>query len=89
MNCRKWMGRIVWKQTRRGRRGNGPICIGSRGETEVDYGIVNEEGWERVEEFRIGEIVDNLPLEISREKMNQEERGKEGQKKVIIRMTNE
>jgi hypothetical protein len=31
--------------------------IGSRGEREtvVDYGIVNEEAWERVEEFRIGE----------------------------------
>jgi hypothetical protein len=53
----------------------------------VDYGIVNEEGWERLEEFRIGEIVesDHLPLEISIEEMNQEE----GQKKVIIRMTNE
>jgi hypothetical protein len=33
------------------------ICIGSREETVVDYGIVNEEGWERVEEFRIGEII--------------------------------
>jgi hypothetical protein len=30
-------------------------CIGSRGETVIDYGIVNEEAWEKVEEFRIGE----------------------------------
>jgi hypothetical protein len=30
-------------------------CIGSRGETVIDYGMVNEEAWERVEEFRIGE----------------------------------
>jgi hypothetical protein len=27
--------------------------IGSRGETVINYGIVNEESWERVEEFRI------------------------------------
>jgi hypothetical protein len=57
------------------------VLIGSRGETEVDYGIVNEEGWERVEEFRIGEIVDHPPLEISIEKMYQEERGKKRQNK--------
>jgi hypothetical protein len=30
-------------------------CIGSRGETVIDYEIVNEEAWEKVEEFRIGE----------------------------------
>jgi hypothetical protein len=30
-------------------------CIGSRGETVIDYGLVNEEAWEKVEEFRIGE----------------------------------
>jgi hypothetical protein len=29
--------------------------IGSRGETVTEYGIVNEEAWERVEEFTIGE----------------------------------
>jgi hypothetical protein len=29
-------------------------CIGSRGETVIDHGIVNEEAWEIVEEFRIG-----------------------------------
>jgi hypothetical protein len=41
--------------------------IGSRGETVIDYGIVNEEAWERVEESRIGERVESglLPLEIS------------------------
>jgi hypothetical protein len=30
-------------------------CIGSRGETMIDYGIANEGAWEKVEEFRIGE----------------------------------
>jgi hypothetical protein len=36
----------------------------------IDYGTVNEEAWERVEEFRIGERVesDHLPLEISMKK---------------------
>jgi hypothetical protein len=40
------------------------IYIGSRGETVIDYGIVNEEAWERVEEFRIGERVESDYLEI-------------------------
>jgi hypothetical protein len=31
----------------------------------VDYGIVNEEAWERVEEFRIGERVESDHLEIT------------------------
>jgi hypothetical protein len=31
------------------------LVIDSRGETVIDYGIVNEEAWERVEEFRIGD----------------------------------
>jgi hypothetical protein len=58
----------------------------------IDYGIVNEEAWERVEEFRIGERVesDHLPLEISIEGTNHEERGKgrakEKQRKVTIKI---
>ncbi|KAH0808225.1 hypothetical protein GEV33_014566 [Tenebrio molitor] len=36
---------------------------GSRGETVIDYGIVNEEAWERVEELRIEErAADHLAL---------------------------
>jgi hypothetical protein len=31
--------------------------IGSRGETEIDYGMVKEEAWERVEELTIGDRV--------------------------------
>jgi hypothetical protein len=31
--------------------------IGSRGETVIDYAIVNEEAWERVEKLTIGERV--------------------------------
>jgi hypothetical protein len=66
--------------------------ISRRGETMTDYETVNEEAWERVEEFRIGKRVesDHLPLEISIEETNHEERGKigakEGQKKVLIKI---
>jgi hypothetical protein len=66
--------------------------IDSRGEIVIDYGIVNEETWERVQEFRIGERVksDYLPLEISTEGTNHDERGKgrtkEKQRKVTIKI---
>jgi hypothetical protein len=69
--------------------------IDSRGETVIDYGIVNEETWERVQEFRIGERVksDYLPLEISTEGTNHDERGKgrtkEKQRKVTIKIWDE
>jgi hypothetical protein len=50
----------------------------------IDYGIVNEEAWERVEEFRILERVelDHLPLKRSIEEMNYEEREKKRNKGV-------
>jgi hypothetical protein len=66
--------------------------IDSRGLTVIDYGIVNEEAWERVEEFRIGERVksNHLQLEISIEETNHEEMGKgrakEDQEKVTIKI---
>jgi hypothetical protein len=52
--------------------------IGSRGETLIDYGIVNEEAWERIEEFRIGERTesDHPPQELNIEGTNHEEKGK-------------
>jgi hypothetical protein len=45
----------------------------------IDYGIVNEEAYKKVEEFRIGERVesDHLTLQISIEETNHEKRGKE------------
>jgi hypothetical protein len=58
----------------------------------IDYGIVNEEVWERVEEFTIAERVesDHLPLKISTEGTNHAERekgrAKEEQKKVTIKI---
>jgi hypothetical protein len=39
--------------------------VGSRGETVIDYGIVNEEAWEKVEEFRIGDKAETGHLEIA------------------------
>jgi DNA primase catalytic subunit len=74
------------------KKGNKPIHVGIREETVIDYGIVNEEAWERVEEFRIGERVksNHLQLEISIEETNHEEMGKgrakEDQKKVTIKI---
>jgi hypothetical protein len=41
------------------------ICIGSRWETMIHYGIVNEEAWERVEEFRIGKRAESDHHEIA------------------------
>jgi endonuclease/exonuclease/phosphatase family metal-dependent hydrolase len=58
--------------------------INRRGETMIDYETVNEEAWERVEEFRIGKRVesDHLPLEISIEETNHKERGKGEQRRI-------
>jgi hypothetical protein len=49
---RKWMGSAEREQTRRRR---------------MQYAIVNEATWGRVEEFKVGERVDadHLPLEIN------------------------
>jgi hypothetical protein len=84
MERRKWMRNVEREQTRGRRRGMDIY----RRETVIYYGIVNEEAWEKVEEFRIGERVesDHLPLEISIEGTNYEEMGKEKQKKVTIKV---
>jgi hypothetical protein len=54
----EWIEENGWEVLNRNKQGNEEeewTCIGSRGETVIDYGIVNEEAWEKVEEFRIGE----------------------------------
>ncbi|KAJ3625182.1 hypothetical protein MTP99_018744 [Tenebrio molitor] len=38
---------------------------GSMGKTVIDYGILNEEAWEKVEEFRTGERTETDYLEIA------------------------
>jgi hypothetical protein len=69
--------------------------VGSRGETDIDYAIVNEPAWEKVEEFKVGERVDSdhLPLEISIEGTKHEEKGKGEaryeQKKVTVKVWDE
>jgi hypothetical protein len=60
MDRRKWVGGIERKETTRRRR-----VAGCRGKTVLDYGIVNEEAWERVEEFGIGEGVESDYFEIA------------------------
>jgi hypothetical protein len=55
---KKCMGSVEREQTR-GRR---------RGETTIDYRVVNEEAWERVEEFGIGERPESDHLEIALKK---------------------
>jgi hypothetical protein len=53
--------------------------LGSRGETVIDYGIANEEAWERVEKFRIGERVewDHLEIALRKRRGGTEQRRKE------------
>jgi hypothetical protein len=66
--------------------------VGSRGETVIDYAIVNEAARERLKEFKVGERVDSdhLSLEITIEGTHQEEEDKGGtreeQKKVTVKV---
>jgi hypothetical protein len=53
----------------------GAPSIGSRGETVIDYGTVNEEAWERVEEGRIGGS-DRLELALRNRRGGKEQRRK-------------
>jgi rubrerythrin len=94
----EWIEENGWEVLNRNKQGDEGgkwTYIGSRGETVIDYGIMNKEAWERVEEFRIEEKVesDHLPLEINIEETNHEERGqekaREEQKKVIIKVWDE
>jgi hypothetical protein len=53
--------------------------IGRRGETVIDYGIVNEEAWERVEEFKVGERAESDHLEIAlRKRRGRKEQRRKG-----------
>jgi hypothetical protein len=53
----KWIEEKGWEVLNGNKQGDEEgewTHIISRGETVIDYGIVNEEAWEGVEEFRIG-----------------------------------
>jgi exonuclease III len=54
--------------------------VGSRGETVIDYGIVNEEAWERVEELRIEERAESDHLEVA---LRKRRRRKEQRRKRV------
>jgi hypothetical protein len=54
--------------------------IGSSGETGIDYGIVNEEAWERVEEFRRGERAESNHFETA---LTKRRGGKEQRRKGV------
>jgi hypothetical protein len=49
--------------------------LGSRGETVIDYGIVKEEAWEKVEEFRIRES-DHLEVALRKRRKGKNREGK-------------
>jgi hypothetical protein len=61
----------------------------SRGETVIPYDrIVNEEAWQRGEEFRLGERVDSAHLEIAlrkrRRRTEQRRKGVENRNKTVF-----
>ncbi|KAH0813914.1 hypothetical protein GEV33_008877 [Tenebrio molitor] len=94
----EWIEENGWEVLNGNKRGDeeGEVTyVGSRGETVIDYAIVNEAAWERVKEFKVGERVDSdhLPLEITIEGTNQEEKEKGGtreeEKKVIVKVWSE
>jgi hypothetical protein len=90
---RKWMGSA--DGNKRGDEEEELTYVGSRGETVIDYAIVNEAAWERVKELKVGERVDSdhLPLKIIIEGKNQEEKEKGGtreeEKKVTVKVWDE
>jgi hypothetical protein len=94
----EWIEENGWEVLNGNKQGNegGELTyVGSRGETLIDYAIVNEAAWERVDKFKVGERVDSdhLPLEITIEGTNCEEKRKGGarekQTKVTIKVWDE
>jgi hypothetical protein len=63
MDRRKWTG-----GNKQGDEEGEWTYLDSRGETMIDYEIVNEEVWESVEEFRIGERAESDHLEMASRK---------------------
>jgi hypothetical protein len=66
----EWIEENGWEVLNGNKQGDeegGMTYVANRGETVIDYAIVNEAAWERVEEFKVGERVDSghLPLEIN------------------------
>jgi hypothetical protein len=54
----EWIEENGWELLKGSKQGDEEeewTYIGNRRETVIDYGIVKDEAWERVEEFKIGE----------------------------------
>jgi hypothetical protein len=78
----KWVKENGWEALNGNKQGGEEgewTYIGSRGETVIDYGIVNEEAWERVEKFRIKERaeLDHLEIALSKGRGGKEQTEKE------------
>jgi exonuclease III len=73
----EWIEENGWEVLNRNKQRDeegGWTYVGSRGETVIDYGIVNEEAWERVEELRIEERAESDHLEVALRKRRRREK---------------
>jgi hypothetical protein len=61
--------------------------IGSRGETVIDYVMVNEEAWDKIEEFKVGERVesDHMPLEVRTKGREKERKSVKDVRRKIVK----
>jgi hypothetical protein len=81
----EWIVENGWEVLNRNKQRDeegGWTYVGSRGETVIDYGIVNEEAWERVEELRIEERAESDHLGVALRKRRR--RKKQRRKRVEI-----
>jgi hypothetical protein len=79
----KWIEENEWEVLNGNKQGDEEgkwTYVGSRGETVIDYGIVNEEASEKVEKFRIGEKRETCHLEIA---LRKRRGGKEQRRKGV------
>jgi hypothetical protein len=88
----EWIEENGWEVlngNKQGDEGGELTYVGNRGETVIDYAIVNEAAWERVDKFKVGETVgsDHLPLEITIEGTNCEEKRKGGAREKQTKVT--
>jgi hypothetical protein len=86
----EWIEENGWEVLNRNKQRDeegGWTYVGNRGETVVDYGIVNEEAWERVEELRIEERAESNHLEVGlrkRRRRKKTEKEKSGDRNETV-----
>jgi hypothetical protein len=61
--------------------------IGPKGETVIDYVMVNEDAWDEIEEFNVGERVesDHMPLEVRTKGREKERRSVKDVRRKIVK----